>query len=276
MADRFTITQELARSKLRDPTNRANEKFTTTLIKEGIIGANYNDAKPKVTTGRSFDKDPDPIFASNRINSANVKKTSILLKKNPEHRIFVGLDSPWKAPNLLKVTDKFAGTPISAFFAPYGSRRFKTLSDKEKEVLFPNLYVHSLLISRVNEVDLLPGISILISEGVYNVGPNEKVTAGGVNDYKRTGRAVVYKVVNQKGKVDNSRTYELALQIKDSFYFDELTLAYDTMAPDGSLTARLIVKLPSLDKNYFGIFNRKLATTFNDFKFSENEIVEIG
>jgi hypothetical protein len=48
------------------------------------------------------------------------------------------------------------------------------------------------------------------------------------------------------------------------------------MAPDGSLTARLIVKLPTLDKNYFGIFNRKLATTFNDFKFSANEIVEIG
>lgn len=276
MADRFTITQELARSKLRDPVNRKNEKFTTTLIKEGIIGVNYNDAKPKVTTGRSFSKEPDPIFASARINSANVKKTSILLKKNPEHKIFVGLDSPWQAPELYKITDKFTGTPISAFFAPFGSRRFKTLSNEEKEVLFPNLYVHSLLISRVNEVDLLPGISILISEGVYSTGPNEKVTPKSVNDYKRTGQALVYKVVNQHGRVDNSRTYDLALQIKDSFYFDELTLAYDTMAPDGSLTARLIVKLPKLDKDYFGIFNRKLETTFNDFKFSANEIVEIG
>jgi len=48
------------------------------------------------------------------------------------------------------------------------------------------------------------------------------------------------------------------------------------MAPDGSLTSRLIVTLPEIDKNYFAIFNRKLSTTFNNFNFSQNEIVELS
>ena len=276
MADRFTVTPELARSKLRDDANKNNEKFVTTLLKEGVIGPNYNNAKPKSPTGRSFNKKPDPIFSARRITSADVKKTSILLKKNPEHRIFVGLDSPWGDVNRIKISHKFNGTPISAFFAPTGSRKFKTLTKEEREVIFPNLYVHSMLISRVNAIDLIPDVSIIVSEGIYSPGPNEKVTPKSVNDYKKTGKSIVYKVVNAYGKVDNAKTYDLALKIKDSFYFEELTVAYDTMAPDGSLTSRLIVTLPEIDKNYFAIFNRKLSTTFNNFNFSQNEIVELS
>lgn len=276
MADRFTVSPELARSKLRDDANKNNEKFVTTLLKEGVIGPNYNDAKPKSTTGRSFSKKPDPIFSARRITSADVKKTSILLKKNPEHRIFVGLDSPWKDVNQVKISDKFNGTPISTFFAPDGSRKFKTLTEEELKVVLPNLYVHSMLISRVNAIDLISDVSIIVSEGVYSPGINERPTPTSVNDRKRTGKTIVYKVVNAYGKVDNAKTYDLALKIKDSFYFEELTVAYDTMAPDGSLTSRLIVTLPKIDKNYFAIFNRKLSTTFNNFNFSQNEIVELS
>ena len=89
------------------------------------------------------------------------------------------------------------------------------------------------------------------------------------------GRAVVFELRDQKGKVDHEATFELAKIWSDAGTFDKLILDYDTYDPSGELNTQIIIEVPDI-KSYNGIkFARNVQTVFNNNVQSNDALVEI-
>jgi len=60
---------------------------------------------------------------------------------------------------------------------------------------------------------------------------------------------VVYRVLNSRGKIDYGAGFEMALYIRDVFFYDQLSLDYDLTRPDDILSQQLIVVMPDVSNN---------------------------
>ena len=100
-------------------------------------------------------------------------------------------------------------------------------------------------------------------------------TPAGVNDLKRTGRAVVYQLIDKNGRTDSSKTFDLAVFWKDYLNYDKLTLDYDTYDISGALTSQIILEMPEVPYSYEVSFGNQLATYFNGALQSKADLVEI-
>ena len=120
----------------------------------------------------------------------------------------------------------------------------------------------------------------------YGKGPNgwvarfplyvgERPTAGSINDLKRTGRAIVYQLVDKNGKSDLKKTFDLAVYWKDYIDYNKLTLDYDSFDPNGDITASIILEMPNVPESFEQSFNYDLETTFNGECQTINELLEI-
>ena len=117
-------------------------------------------------------------------------------------------------------------------------------------------------------------VRLIVSEGIYRAGPTEFL--GGDNIKKADGRTVVYQVIDPDGKVNHERTYEVAEYWKDYNFFEKLTLDYDTLNPDGSLTSQIVVEMPTvLGASYDVNFNMFIDTVYNGRLLSVNELIEV-
>ena len=96
-----------------------------------------------------------------------------------------------------------------------------------------------------------------------------------INQLKYEGRAVVYTLYNSRGKQDYSATFDLSLYIRDTFFFDQLSLDYDMTRPDKVMSQQLIVVMPKIKKDFKADFQQKVCTYFNRKMFSGNDLVEI-
>ena len=96
-----------------------------------------------------------------------------------------------------------------------------------------------------------------------------------INQLKYEGRAVVYTLYNSRGKIDYRATFDLSLYIRDTFFFDQLSLDYDITRPDGTMSQQLIVVMPKIEKDYKANFQQKVCTYFNRKMFSGADLVEI-
>jgi hypothetical protein len=97
-----------------------------------------------------------------------------------------------------------------------------------------------------------------------------------INQLKYEGRAVVYTLFNSRGKIDYSATFDLSLYIRDTFFYDQLSLDYDFIRPDGILSQQLIVVMPTVDTSFKTSFQMKVGTYFNRRILSEDDLVEIS
>tara|TARA_B110000208_G_C11794148_1_gene438844 strand:- start:1515 stop:2273 length:759 start_codon:yes stop_codon:yes gene_type:complete len=124
------------------------------------------------------------------------------------------------------------------------------------------------------------------NKGSFGKGPNgwiariptyigERPTAGSINDLRRTGRAVVYQLVDKKGKSDPQMSFDLAVYLKDYCSYDKLTLDYDTFDPSGDLTCSIILEMPKVPTTYDLSFKFDLETTYNGELQSKDELLEI-
>lgn len=128
-----------------------------------------------------------------------------------------------------------------------------------------NLYQHVEFILSVNSrFSAFPNHRLDVAEGIYIPGANE--TLGGFNTTKATGQTVVYRVIDRDGNIDLSATYDVAVWWKNYMSFAEVALSYDTINPDGSLTAGIILTVGS---------GRAINTYFNNSLAFANELVEI-
>jgi hypothetical protein len=65
--------------------------------------------------------------------------------------------------------------------------------------------------------------------------------------------------------IDNRKTYELAMYLKDFLPFDKLILDFDTFNPSGKMQAAIIIQTPDIPANYSGLkFANAVETRFNN------------
>ena len=96
-----------------------------------------------------------------------------------------------------------------------------------------------------------------------------------INELKNNGRAVVYTLYNALGKVDYSATFDLSLYIRDTFFYDQLSLDYDMTRPDGRLSQQLIVVMPLVSTTFEANFQMKICSYYNRRLFGGSDLVEI-
>ena len=195
-----------------------------------------------------------------------------------------------------------AGSKTSLEFVPL-------LSDRQN--LARQWYLHAMLMDAVASSKQFSDYRLQVTEGYYYPAngireqyvPSENVfnrywrepyraedggttqasiLAGGngvrptINELKYEGCAVAYTLYNSRGKVDYSGMYDVALYIRDTLYFDQLSLDYDTIRPDRVMGQQLIVVMPKITSNFKAVFQQKVCTYFNRQMFSSTELIEIS
>ena len=196
------------------------------------------------------------------------------------------------------------GTTISKFLGAPGSKcsldSIPLLNDRQD--LARQWYLHAWLMEGVASVKDFSSYRLQVTEGYYKPasgirefqpsgekfwrepfkkadgGTTQKSIIAGtptINELKNEGRAVVYTLYNNLGKVDYSATFDLALYIRDTFFFDQLSMDYDMTRPDGTMSQQLIVVMPKVTTSFQARFEMKVCSYFNRRLFGGSDLVEI-
>jgi len=269
-----------ARSKLRDASNSGNSAFIGALLRENLICAEYNDPTPK-RIGRTIKQESTPILSNQPkdIFTPQIAATYVprfeVANLVPEAQY-----NPLNKDDITIKTSLAKGITISKFLGSEDATNLKHIRDGEvKRSIAQHLYLQALILKRIQEDnELFKGINLVVSEGIYRPGPSEKLTKGSINDLKSKGRAVVYKAVDQNGVENSLALFDIAEFLKDSTFYEEMKLSYDTLECDGNglpiLKARLIMIMPKLNSNWSATFSRKVSTEYNRQLLSQGELIE--
>ena len=200
-------------------------------------------------------------------------------------------------------------TTISTFLGAPGSRSSLEFipNRNERHQLARQLYLHAALLDGIAGAQEFKGYRLQVTEAYYNPangirrkyqtgepainrywrepyrledgGNTQKsVISSGktINELKKEGRCVLYTLYNSRGRVDYSAGFDLALYIRDNFYYDQLSLDYDHTRPDGTLNQQIMVIMPEVPGNWKMSFELDVATYFNRQLFSGADLVEIS
>lgn len=167
------------------------------------------------------------------------------------------------------------GVTIAKFLGAYGDPTSFNFVSKASDRLkiARNLYLQAEAINVIVGNPLFSDIRLIVSEGLYQGGPDELVT--NPNDKKADGRLVYYQVINKRGRIDFEKTFDVAEYWKDHIDFDKLSLDYDTYNRDESLTAQIGLEMPEATSDFNMFYLNDLETMFNGTKQSGGELVEI-
>jgi len=172
-------------------------------------------------------------------------------------------------------TQLATGVPIVKFLGARGSRvQFERIKTDKKQ-LARNLYLHAELMKKTLLTSEFSEHRLTVAEGVYVPAEKETVTPDSTNDLKQTGRAVVYQLYGVNGKIDFSKSFDLAVFWKDYCDYNKIILDYDTYDPNGEISCQIVVEMPNVPESFDIFFGRKVETRFNTKLQSQNELVEI-
>ena len=143
-------------------------------------------------------------------------------------------------------------TSIATFLGSYCNRTsFDYVVDKQQRFdIARQLYLHAELMKTVLDNPQFDDFRLVVAESLFEPGSNEVVTPDSINDFKQSGRAVVYQLFNKNGKMDLDATYDLAVYWKDYVRFEQLILDYDNYDPSGILSAQIVVVMPVVDSSF--------------------------
>lgn len=198
---------------------------------------------------------------------------------------------PREQSEILGSTPLADGVTCSKFLGSRGSRTnfdrlynnsFDGPADRNEIVNY--LYVQTQIYKMAVNSDNFIDHRIIVSDGVYEPTPyfvdgiysGERPTSGSINDYRRTGKAIGYQIIDKKGKSDPVASFDLAVFWKDYANYDKLILDYDTFNVDGSVTGTIFIVLPDIsslddDVKYAG----KIETVYNGQSQSKSDLQEI-
>lgn len=178
-------------------------------------------------------------------------------------------------PRTITGQTKLSKTYKIANFLGYGAPSLGHIGFKEDRAqIARNLILHADIMSLVNHDEhFFKDVKMKVSEGLYEPGPTE--TIGGDNILKSDGRMVGYQVFNAHGKLDLARSFDVASFIKDFARYERIILDYDTYNKDKSLTATILVEVPSVPSTFDLTYSRKIETQYNGTIISKNELVEV-
>ena len=170
---------------------------------------------------------------------------------------------------------KLSKTYKIATFLGYGAPSLGHINfPQDRAQIARNLILHADIMGMVNhDKDFFKDVKMKVSEGLYEAGPTEKL--GGDNILKFDGRMIGYQVFNAHGKLDLPRTFDVAAFIKDFARYDRIVLDYDTYNQDKSLTATILVQVPSVPSTFDMTYDRRIETQYNGKTISKNELVEV-
>lgn len=167
------------------------------------------------------------------------------------------------------------GITVAKFLGGLGSR---TQLDKLKidtKVMSRQLYLQAEIMRSVTQNKDFDRHRLIVSEGIYLPEPKETVSPESINDYKQTGRAVVYQLIGENGQIDFAKTFDLAVYWKDYINYDKLILDYDSYDPSDKLSCQIIVVMPVCPESFELNYAKEVQTTFNTRLQSRNELLEI-
>lgn len=269
-----------ARSKLRDTSNSGNNTFVGTLLRENWICAEYNNPTPR-RIGRTVKQESTPILSNKPKDIYTPQIAATYVPKFEVGNIVPEAQyNPLNQDDITIQTKLNKGITIAKFLGSEDATNLKHIRDLEvKRKIAQHLYLQALVLKRIQEDnETFKGINLVVSEGIYRPGPSETMTKGGINDLKSKGRAIVYKAVDQNGIESALALFDIAEFLKDSVFYEEMILSYDTLECDGAglpvLKARLIITMPELDDNWSATFNRKVSTEYNRQLLSQGELIE--
>ena len=276
----MTFINEGVRSRLRSPTNRNNNTYVGSIITSGQLSDTFKNPVPKKFSGRVVTAAPTPKISSAKVTAELKTQNAVLVDKRTSYTITPHWQyNPERAYNLtgtiLKSFKLGPNIPITNFLntSPATDWDNQVL---DKLITAKNLYLHTLFIRMVNSNSSpFPGAKVIPSEGVYIPLPAEGTqdeTSQSHNFNKKTGKTIVYKVVDASGSENSRLTFDIAAYFKDIAFFNKMFLPYDTI--DTDLKVRLILEMPSLTQ-WSGDFNREIYTEYNNTRHASNELVEI-
>lgn len=147
----------------------------------------------------------------------------------------------------------------------------------QRRQLARNLQLHAHYLSIINSGIIFDHnlYTLKVQRGYYTPGPQETPSSGSLNDLATQGRCVVYQLVNKiTDQVEISKTYDLALYLKDYIYFDKLILDYDTYDPSGMMTAHIIIVTPTMPETYQNVSYSNLIETRNNGKVISTDLLD--
>lgn len=280
VSDRTLTTAEV-RSKLRDKANQTNETFVGAVLAEGLISHTFANATPndidriegnEPTVRRPVSR---KVLGKNPGGEAKRFKGSVL---NGTREIKISELYKPEGKTITSRTELAQGIIISRYLGSSGDAITfdHVITNDDRIKIARNLLLNANANRSIMlDNDVYSEHRLVVAEGVYRKYANETMTTLGINDLKSRGRAVVYELHDRSGNIDLKKTFDLASWWKDSLQFEKMILSYDTLNPDSSLIAQIILIMPELSSEYKATFDNSIETRFNNFVQSTNEIIEV-
>ena len=276
-----SLNVEQYRSKFRDPANLSNSDLVGNSIADNVVSSNLASTVPPAI-GRIKDGGITPKFGWTNIgNITKGSKSGLIFPKKlsdnivPDPQFNPDLKTTFSANTLMA-----PGVPLSRFFGGNDSISFN-VNDLSTD-LKRNLYYHAEVLSSFNNRHfngLFNGLKLVISEGVYRAGPEEKITPNSLNDLASKGRCIFYRLYDKNGRLANEKMFDLAEYWKDTIRYDKLILDYDSYSisdyDEIVITSQVGVVIPQIPESYKTVFNRAVETRYNNLLFRADELVEI-
>ena len=288
-------------------------KCISTLLDENRISPKYSDAAPSgpyevKRTGMQSPYD-GPRFGHHLLGNPVERASKTVRPKNKQATSRTVLADPVYNPDrydkaITSSTKLSKSCSVAKFLGAPGSRSslefIPLLEDRQN--LARQWYLHAWLMDGIASSEEFKDYRLQVTEGYYHPakgirqeadanteywrepfkkedggGCQKSITSGGefINELKHNGRAVVYTLYNSRGKIDYGKTFELSLYIRDTFFYDQLSLDYDMSRPDFIMTQQLIVIMPEIEKDFKANFEMKVCTYFNRQMFDGGDLVEI-
>lgn len=274
-----TVTPKQIRAYMRDPNNRTDNTFVGIAFAKNLIGADFFvPIAKKLRT--YFGKNAHVKYSnSSLINSKSARryKENLGISKILPSPIY----DPMKADQIHAGTKLGKGIPLSMFVSSPGTKAtINHLSPGDKRVVAQQFYCHVPLIEGFRNHSNFKTNSLIVTEGLVKKESGESLVSGQIRDLQTQARAVVYEVLDSKGRNDPYATFQLANYWKDNHLFQGLILHFDTLNPsvfDGldnrqsynvlqpnkEYHAEIIVVMPRVKSDYSANFAREVRTDIN-------------
>ena len=191
---------------------------------------------------------------------------------------------PTFQPSITGRTRLAQSITLSKFLGSYSDpNTLNHLTSADKLLLAKQYYLHAQVLQSINSSPGLRGVKgfekfrMIVSEGYYREGPEEDLdVTDGINYLKTNGRAVVYELIGQDGKIAFDKTFDLAVYLKNNINYDKLILSYDSYNPDGTLHVDIVLIMPEVISPWNVTYNKIIETRFNNSVQTTGELLEIG
>ena len=278
VANRPLNTREV-RSKMRDGATFVNSRFVTQQVSRGVLNPEYTRSAPPVV-GRVTGKEPTTFLGLKFLGQIEPAGATRRVKPRPSAKPII--PDPRYNPNLqTEITPKTKlsrGVTLAKFL---GGRGDKVSIDHivgldNRKAIARQFYLHAEAMKSVSEdTGKFKDHRMVVTEGLYRKAPGETLTSGSFNDKAQKGLVVVYELLDQNGKIDLLKTFDLAVHLKDNLFYNKISLSYDYFNPSGELHCEIIIEMPEVSSTFIAQYNMEVETLFNNKVQANKEFIEI-